>query len=637
MCGISGVWSIRNTNPTDDEFNKFFSAIKHRGPNDSKHVSLTSHRIMLGFHRLSIVDLTCNAMQPMVSKNGRYTIVFNGEIYNHELIRVELEKLGHKFQSNSDTEVVLLAFQEWGPNCLKHFNGMWALAIWDSKNEKLFCARDRFGVKPFYYGEFNGRFYFSSELKSFNQIPRTSIHLNYEHLNGSLNPDTLPITLYSEVSKLCPGEAMYVEGSGIARKFKWWDPMEGIRKAPVSNVNEVVEEFTELLESSCLLRATCDVPFAISLSGGLDSSSILAFTLSALKKKTPQRLNDLALFHQTFGDSQEDESKYAHQVADYFGLTLASTQVGPNISFETVRNAVVALESNSINPIGIWTHYKEISLKGYSVVLEGHGADELLSGYPFMAEDYAREMLKSLRVSSWVKLRKLVHNIVKDNVQIDSKQSLLSLFALDVRKLTQESIDPLKKAIRNLKPKTDGPISQDTQSLMFFRDEEVRRCISELSPLSAIRFFNFHYKTLPNILSNFDKLSMAHGVEVRSPFLDWRIVSFLLSQQSNLFLRDGLSKWILRETVKENLPRGITYRKNKRGFAPSIYWMRGSLGLIAQEIVHSSSFNTFGSSSLKEFRTSFDSAYKNASWNELLSYWGIIQLNILVNELGVST
>lgn len=629
MCGISGCWSYRNYQLDGQIFENFSQEIKHRGPDCTEIKSYEKNRIRLGFHRLSIIDLTGASMQPMEHSDTGCVIVFNGEIFNFQEVRKELLALGHVFKSNGDAEVILNGYIEWDEEIVFKLNGMWAFAIWDPRKELFFVSRDRFGVKPVYYSSFDGRFYFSSELKSFPKLRTFSATLNSDYLNGAIAPQSLPSTLLRNVYKLPPGHNLIINSGGFTRMYKWWKTSSHIDN-DVDKMDEdsVFHLFSDLLRDSCTLRTRTDTKYSISLSGGLDSSVVTAFTLD----KNGDIPSSTKLFTQSFPNSDEDESGYANEVATRFNQSLTDTSVGKFFDQETIIESIYSLEDSSIFPLGMWNHYRSISQNSIPVVLEGHGGDELFCGYPFLIQNYAQRKLSQLRFSEWWQLSAIDRKVRSGNIQMDDNQSVVGLFLRDLTQLKEQSRSFVRRQLGGLFKLNSANLSDETLQFVRARDLAFYQESRNLDALNRLLYYQFHFGSLPSILMNVDKLSMAHGVEVRSPLLDWRIVTLSFSLPEKFKLRDGFSKYLLRRISNELLPANITERTGKKGFAPSLTWFADGLADFGEVIINDPSFVLYKEYELSDFRSLYSKAVERKDWKTVMSLWGDVQLFLLMRK-----
>lgn len=528
MCGIAGI--VGASRSYDEQVpHRMIAQLRHRGP-DHTGVEILPD-VALCSARLSIVDLSPEANQPMWDADRRFAIVFNGEIYNFKELRAELAKSGVQFRTSSDTEVVIEAYKSWGSECQHRFNGMWAFAIWDARERTLFLSRDRFGVKPLFIRRDGSRVFFASEMKGIfaagfaPQINGDAVDATFRYEGA----DRDALTLFRDIEAVPAGHSILCSPDASTRTTRWWnthDHRVDVPRAPADRV----ERFRELLTDAVRLRLRTDVPTAISLSGGLDSSSIYA-AYHALRRRgeadraTVPGQSRLLPFVVAYDGERVDESERARALATHFGDDVVVVRPDPAGFAAQVREVVWHQEAIPWNAGVLAYHalYKAIASAGARVVLEGHGSDEMLAGYPQISQFALRHALRTLRLPSAIRYARSLataQNLAADNVEDRAFMHLL-------------------------RGVTAGP----SLSLRAALDDA------------------FHSRVLPTILRIFDRASMASSVESRAPFLDYRLVSFVFSLPDRDIVRDGRTKWIQREAMRHDLPADVVLRKGKLGFA----------------------------------------------------------------------
>ena len=592
MCGIAGILNL-DGQPCDPEAVRLITdALAHRGPDGSGiHVD---GPLGLGHRRLAILDLTAAGKQPMAGLDGRYWITFNGEFYNFVELARELEAEGHHFVSHSDTEVILAAYHRWGADCLFKFNGMWAFAIWDSHRRELFLSVDRFGIKPLHYVSEPRRFVFASEIKAFLRLKGFSPRENATEMRLALGAlsESAEATLLQGVSRLPAGHNMMVSTAGL-RIWRWWRTLDHVQTVP-KRFPEQVEQFRELFFDSCRLRLRSDVPVATCLSGGLDSSSIIC-SLAAMQNATPgstDRLTDdyHRAFVATYPGSLWDEREYAE-------AAIRQAHATPRIREVKVDGVVEDLEqfAYDFEIVGaallfpLWYIYRELRRDGVVVSLDGHGGDELLGGYqqsiketlqaegsllraPYRTTDLVRTL--SGIYSSGTYAQGGFWNLLANSDpflrgSIRTARRVVSFATRPFRRMTGPSPAPAAEAAWS------GPSPRSPWVI----DGEEAEAMMALSPMNLSLYRQFHHGILPSILHKFDRCSMAHGVEIRMPFMDWRLVCYAFGLPDKSKIGGGFTKRVLRESMRGVLPEVIRRRKGKIGFiSPLPDWFRGSLG-----------------------------------------------------------
>lgn len=564
MCGISGIINKNYTPISHGEIETMNSSIRHRGPDDEG--VFLENNIALGHRRLSILDLSPDGHQPM-HRAQRYVIVYNGEVYNYLELREELIAAGHTFTSHSDTEVILAAYEQWGETCVSHFNGMWAFALYDREKKTLFCSRDRFGVKPFYYTQTLRQFVFGSEIKQL--LP----FLDKRNVNTKILMDYLVLsyeehtneTFFEEILKLPPSHNLLYDlktGELILRRYyaiSIDERLGGLEEA------EAVRTYAASLEDAIKIRLRSDVRVGTCLSGGLDSSSVAA--IAAKMYNTPDRA--LSAVHAKSTESANDESRWARKVADHCSLDLSVIEPDTE-SFLTCLENVIRIQEEPFGSPSIIMQYlvfEEANRLGCKVMLDGQGGDETLMGY----ERYLPAYLLSLKGSEkirgfWLSFR---HTKL-------SPWKLLQYFVY----FTNASI-----RLRRLKKK------------LFFIKPEYFDCLSlgtlcdstqNYGNILGLQLLEITSTQLPHLLKYEDKNSMYHSIEARLPFIDYRNVENALSIRNELKIRDGWTKYLLRRGVEKFLPSEIVWRRDKIGFeAPSATWLK-ALAPTMETSVHNS-------------------------------------------------
>ena len=548
--------------------------LAHRGPDGSG--IWHTQEVTLGHRRLSILDLSNNAKQPMSYANGRYHITFNGELYNFLEIRAELEAKGCQFQSQSDTEVVLAAFAVWGEACLHRFNGMWAFAIWDSQEKALFLSRDRFGKKPLFYAHMpKAKFAFASEMKAFFPL------LKDVRANTNLVRDTSRIFLYEStdecviegIKRFPAGHSGWLKDGRLEIK-RWWCTLDHLPKIP-ENYEEQVEQFRELFLDACRIRMRSDVPLGTALSGGLDSSATISAMAYIARHGKTQRMGEnwQHAFVAAFPGTPLDETKYARMVTDHLGIDATVVEIDPLKAIADLDHYFYLFEDLYItSPIPFMQTYAAVKSHGTTVTLDGHGADELFGGYNF---DY----VLALRDAGWN--LKQAYEIVNTHYEaLPEESNQFAKMPSKTRFIAEHHARHLAKKILR---RGSQYVSKDAQHSNW----------SSLGHLNKQLYLSTHETILPTLLRNYDRYSMANGVEIRMPFMDHRIVTFAFSLPWTSKLRGGFSKAIVRDAMAPFMPHEVTYRKTKIGFnSPIVDWMKGPLKAYFLDTISSQTFKT---------------------------------------------
>jgi asparagine synthase (glutamine-hydrolysing) len=551
MCGILGKVNFSNKVNSIDLYAMSKSMI-HRGPDDEGIWINNTFNVGLGHRRLSIIDLSENAKQPMLSKCGRYVITFNGEIYNYKELKRLLPHV--EFKSASDTEVLLELYAHFGNKCLEYLNGMFAFAIWDEEKKELFCARDRFGEKPFHYHFDKGEFTFASEIKAF-WVCNISKNVNKDALfsyliNGEIeDQDDRCKTFYNSVFKLDASSFLVVNKSGIKVQRYYQIKIEEVNHK--ISFDEAKEELRRLLLDSISLRLRSDVDIGCSFSGGIDSSIIVSSIDKLRNQKEPFKT-----FSARFKNFNKDEGKFieaVHEVTNTKGHNIWLT----SDDFSKDFSDVCYYQDEPFGSASVCAQYRVMKLAADNstiVLLDGQGADEYFAGYPFYLNNY--------------------YNELKKNSPKDFYQELKSFNSKNDTYWNK----PLSKKILNEYPNCflKYKVLKD-----FFRKNEYKELFekniykkykknSTLFKLGLRdRLIHSLFKgELQELLRYADRNSMAHSREVRLPYLDHRIIEFVLSLPSEFLIKNAFSKYILRKSFENNLPRYVLWRKEKIGFAP---------------------------------------------------------------------
>lgn len=547
-------------------------ALAHRGPDGEGQWSNNKNTVHLGHRRLAIIDLSNNAAQPM-GFAGRYQIVHNGEIYNHPEIRSFLQNKGYRFTSQSDTEVILAAYDYWKEKCLQQFDGMFTFAIWDEKEEKLFAARDRFGEKPFYYYEDAENFIFASEMKALWKIgveKRTDdkILLNYLTLGHVQNCIDKEQTFFEDIYSLPPAHYLTYSPSAnqLSKITRYWSINKEI-KIDIA-ADDAIEKFTELFTGSVKRRLRSDVSLGTCLSGGLDSSTI-ASTISQLQKskKREEKNDTLQTFSAVFPGFEHDESSFIQTVTG--ACKLINHQTQPT-AYDLVRDfeKLCYHQEEPFQSSGIYAQFKVFELAKQhhvKVLLDGQGADETLAGYPRYIHWYLQEVLSRHKLGSTQIERKAFRNN-NQPFRWDIK-NIVAAFMPSHAAMHLEKLE-YRKTISH------PDISANFLQLCKGRDwEGIHKPI--VTKLNDILHFNVAEMGLEELLRFADRNSMAHGREVRLPFLNHELAEFVFSLPSQLKMHDGWTKFLLRKAMDKKLPGEIVWRKEKVGFeTPQKAWMQ---------------------------------------------------------------
>lgn len=561
MCGINGFnWIDENL------IQKMNNALIHRGPDDNG--TYFDNEVSLGSLRLSILDLSKNGHMPMISEDKSIVITYNGEIYNFQEIKNVLTKRGYKFNSNSDTEVILYSYQEWGSKCVEKFNGMWAFTIYDKQKSILFLSRDRFGVKPLYYYFDEDKFIFSSEIKGIlkhevPKIPNEALIFDFLHYNLLDHTDE---TFFSGIKKLNPGTNLIFDCNRKEIKIEdYYNLKKRIKQNKDATKDEIRTKFIE----SVKIRLNSDVPVGSCLSGGIDSSSIVC----VMNKISDKKIN---LFSLVFPGKSIDETKYQQKVVENTDSIWHKTTFDDKDILKDLNDFIYTQEEPvlSLSPYGQYRVMKLVKNNGIKVVLDGQGADEILAGYHGFFAYYLSELFFNL--SWWTFIKE-----IKDYyTNYSTLKPLFNFFAIILpKKLTEYYLRKNNSFIPN-----------------EFFDKYIKRkskdIIWDTNDLKTILYLSETYSSLPQLLRYEDKNSMRWSVESRVPFCDHELVEIILSLPPNYKIKSGKTKIIFKKAMNEIVPDLIRNRTDKIGFeTPDADLLKTKQGKkIATSIINSNKF-----------------------------------------------
>jgi len=643
MCGIVGVVCLDKSKGANmigcDTIQYMTEAIKHRGPDDegylfgsyerhehcsmggkdtpqkvlSSNYAFTPDRLIsdpqsrkdeqnfnvaLGSRRLSILDLSPAGHQPMCNEDKTVWVVHNGEIYNYQELRSELKVLGHRFVSNTDTEVIIHAYEAWGRDCLKRFNGMWAFAILDLRQKRIFCSRDRFGIKPFYYYLNTKWLIFASEIKAilrskvFEIKPNDKIIYNYLFYKKH---DKTEETFFHNIRQLRGGEYLdlNLRNNGSHKKCRYWD-INPERHMSVRSESEYSEEFYRLFEDSVRLRLISKVPVGTCLSGGLDSSSVVCVINKLLKEgriKIPGRENIQKTFSARYHNSTHDEGPFIDSVCRH--TDIEAHHVYPEGDFDEFQRMVYYQEEPfaTLSIFAQWNVFKLAHQAGVTVTLDGQGSDEMLAGYHTAFIPFFSSLIES---SCWLRLMNELRSYGKLHGHsignayrramnyMRAQEKIPSLFSQVLEKLTTSS--------ENYRNRTDW-ISNTFTSAFRKPPRKNSGVFCDSNLFKDYLYVSSIKPGLHHLLHYDDRNSMAFSIESRLPFLDYRLVEFLFATPSDQKIRTGMTKYILREAMKGIIPEFIRNRLDKIGFStPQDVWFRSTLKDGIRDIFNSASF-----------------------------------------------
>lgn len=581
MCGITGaVWTDPQKSISAEVLRQMTEILRHRGPDDDGYwgpseIEQVNHQgastgVALGFRRLAIIDLA-GSRQPIANEDGTIQAVFNGEIFNYRELREELIGKGHRFRTEGDSETIVHLYEELGPRCFERFNGFFAIAIWDARQEKLVLGRDRLGQKPLVYRQEPGRLLFASELKSLLEVPGLPRTVNRRAVDDYLVYQYVPFphTILEGYSKLPPGHRAVWE-RGRFQVEPYWSP--DLDEDPGIPLDEAAEQLRELFDSSIRLRLQSDVPLGAFLSGGIDSSLVV----ESMVRQSGQRIKTFSI---GFPIREYDESGYAEQVAQFLGTEHHRFLVTPDA--DSILDDLVFLYDEPFadsSAIPTW-YVSRLTREHVTVALSGDGGDELFAGY-----DRYRAVQLAERLDRLGPFRRLLGARFWQGIPSSSKQKSI------IRQLKRFSyalsLSPLRRYLdwisifnderrRDLYEQQQAEALGDSDPIWFLRqffDELKHRDTVTAISLTDLRTY------LPcDLNTKVDLASMGNSLEVRQPFLDYRLVEFAMRLPLDFKLRGGRGKYLLRKAFRDRLPRTIWDRR-KMGFGvPIAEWFRGEL------------------------------------------------------------
>lgn len=649
MCGIVGIWHIDKAQLDHTKLQVFTDALAHRGPDGAGYYIDKEEQLGLGHRRLSILDLSESGKQPMAFGDGRYQVTFNGEIYNFIELRKELSAYGYVFKSESDTEVLAAAYHKWGKQCMHQFNGMFAFAIWDTIEKELFLCRDRFGVKPlFYHEQRNKLFAFASETIAFKSLAEfNKVFDTNSILIGIRQPEKLEAcgqTIYSNIMQLPAGCFAIINKSAGLKISRWWNTFDNLVTVP-NKFEDQVKEFQYLFEDACKIRLRSDVPVASALSGGVDSSSVYCMINHLMSKSNnSERIPKdwQQAFVGTFPGSELDERSYAESVISF--TKGKATFVEPdnrNLVSEIIASTKL-FDSITGTPIyAVGNIYRAMKKGGITVSMDGHGADETMFGY--------RDSVSEVYLDAVQNGRKDIEDIeFLFGEMFDAERKIAAINRLKERSRNEFNLTPISKLKGYLKQIINSR-EGNRKYIHELAGEWFNNSPIELKNLpdyaipswqNASRSENrirsdFSINHIPYNLRDFDRASMQNGIEIRMPFMDYRVVTYLFSLPLESRLGHGYTKRILREAMKGLMPEDIRTRKLKLGLtAPIANWFNKELNQFILDTVNSDSFlksNYWNGNLIRSF---VEQHSINRDWNtnDASRFWNVLNAHLLLSH-----
>ena len=569
MCGIAGLLSLGGKPVSQEEVQSMCDAMVHRGPNDDGYYA--APEAVIGMRRLSIIDID-GGHQPVHNEDRSIWVVFNGEIYNFKSLRASLERQGHQFYTDTDTEVIVHLYEQYGESCVDRLRGMFAFAVWDDRRKTLLLARDRLGIKPLFYAVTDGRLAFGSELKVILQLPEIERKLNWASVNHYFNSMYTPSaeSIVEGVHKLRPGHLLTASTRQGVHIRQYWD----VEYDPDYTKSEqyFVERLRELLEESVRLRLIADVPLGAFLSGGIDSSSVVA-TMARISS------GPIKTFSIGFPDQDYNELDYARQVARKFGTDHHELVVDPNV-LGIIDDLAWFLDEPFGDSSAIPTYMvSKLASEHVTVVLSGDGGDELFAGYDKYVKERSDRRFENIP-SPFRHAAGLLGRTMREGMKGRNFLRHLPLNGAD-RYFDTNTLFREREKASLFEPDAYEQIHQDDPRAAWrgFLDN------GQMHWLSALQYMDTKGYLPNDILTKVDRMSMANSIEARVPLLDHKFVEFAATIPPEMKLKGKTTKYIFKKAMEGILPNEILYRP-KRGFAiPLGRWFQGQLGLYVRDLL----------------------------------------------------
>ena len=621
MCGIAGIFGTGHRPADKGRLKEMVRLQKHRGPDDEGYYFSSDGFLGLGHCRLSIIDVSGKGRQPMSDEAGIKWVVFNGEIYNYVELRASLEELGHTFRSRTDTEVIVHALEEWGEDALGRFNGMWAFAVWDTEKRELLLSRDRLGIKPLYYAQDGRGFVFASEIKALfaggglEKSPNGQAIYDYL-ISGYGYMDISDHTFFKGVKKVRPGHYMKITRAGAAAEKPYWRLSEGAVKTG-KTAAAVIDGFRALFTDAVRLRLRSDVKVGVSLSGGLDSSSVACVAGEIYGK------GRLSSFSSYFTDAEANEKKYIDEVLGMTGFEPNFVSPDPKAAVKDLDDIIWHQEEpySTLSILPQWHIMETARKKGVKVLLTGQAGDETLGGYHKYYFYLFADLIKRIK---WGRASR--------EIAAYTKTHPAGGIAGEVARILVSSCLPegLRAALSGKGAGANAFVGK-AFSAGLSRSVLTEKKFSGI--LNNDLYNGLYISPLPSLLHIDDRASMAHSVETRSPFLDYRLIEYLFSVDSDYKIRGGMTKFILREAMKGILPEDVRTRRDKMGFpAPLKTWLRGPLNKTVAEVFASPEFASRPYLNAEAVKGAFAAYSEGKSGMSEYTFWSCFNLELWLRK-----
>lgn len=614
MCGIAGILSLDSKRSVPPELlERMLDSIFHRGPDDAGR--LVDRELAIGMRRLSIIDLA-DGKQPIFDESGRYGVVFNGEIYNYRELRKDLLKRGHQLKTHSDTEVIVHLFEEFGEGCLEHLRGMFGFAIWDNVRRELFLARDRMGIKPLYYAQGGGDFIFGSEIKSILEHSAIKPSMDLTALSHylSLKYVPAPLTLFSGIYSLPPGHSMTIANGQVKTK-RYWD-VSFAKPEKILSEQEYSDQLLELLRETIRLHLRSDVPFGAFLSGGVDSSTIVALMSEELR--TPVKTFSVGFD----GEGIQDELPYAQQVADKFGCEHHTLSITSDDFLHYAEHVLWHLDQPIADQATVATHMvAKLARQHVKMVLTGEGGDELFAGYARYSGERYSKWFSYLPASAARALRSV------STILPGLRRTKIAIGALTIRNEAERFANwfPMFNDDAKQHLLADQHASLRGGAAAMF-SEHLSECDAKAS-VDRMLYVDSKLWLPDYLLLRGDKLTMANSLEARVPLLDHTLVEFAARLPASMKLNGSHRKYLLKQVARRLLPAEIIDRK-KQGFPiPIERWLRNEAKPMMQDLLSTETIRRrglFNSSFIERLVREHVSGYADHS----TQLWGLMSVEM---------
>ncbi|VAW65931.1 Asparagine synthetase [glutamine-hydrolyzing] [hydrothermal vent metagenome] len=569
MCGICGIYNIEPENQVkDSQINQMNAMMIHRGP-DAGGIFIKDN-IGLGHRRLKIIDLE-GGVQPMFSPDNNIVVVFNGEIYNFREIKKNLESKGYVFKTGSDTEVIIYAYIEYGEACVDHFRGMFGIAIYDKRHDRLFLIRDRLGIKPLYFYKDDKQFIFSSEIKPICEVLKNKPGVRLASLDFYMSVGYVPgkDTMFDGIKKLLPGHTLLIDKNTF-RFTPYWD-LQDLPSKDIS-FSQAMEEFEELLKESVSLRLMSDVPLGAFLSGGLDSSAIVSYM-------SEQSSSPVKTFSVGYRDDPESsELGYAKIISDYFKTDHHEFYLEPMDFFNSIDTLINYTEEPIVESAAIALYQlSKLAKEHVTVILSGEGGDEILAGYPL--HQIMPKIDRAHKISKFIPQN--IFNIISSSSE--KKLKYLDWLNKPLSKRYQSISNDVTLRIKNNMYKSDYFLESHKMTCDYY--EKIFSHLSSATNLRRMTYSDIKSWLPDDLLVKADKMTMAASLELRVPLLDHKLVEYTSLLPDNFRLNGNQGKHLLKKVMEKHIPHEIIYRKKKGFPVPIANWFRSSLYEKTREIL----------------------------------------------------